>query len=163
MMLRSLTPRRAPSSSALCMLRSASCVARTTLTGLVEPSDLDRMSRMPAAVTTARLIGLERPEAFRFVLLLNIPMLVGVIAQGRWSPLTRRIQSGLGLVTCAVMAWTVADGPVFVTPVTDRTAKLFLVLIVVFMLVDLGIKRYRRVRPAPALGNLDLRGPGPYT
>jgi hypothetical protein len=83
------------------------------------------------------------------LLLLNIPMLVGVIVQGRWSTLTRRIQTGLGLITCAVMAWTIAAGPVFVAPVSDRTAKFFLVLMVVFTLVDLGIKRYRRVRPKP--------------
>ena len=56
MTLRSFLPRRAPISSALLMLLSASCVARTTLTGLVEPSDLLRMSRMPAAMTTARTI-----------------------------------------------------------------------------------------------------------
>ena len=36
------------------MLRRPSSVARVTLTGFVEPSDLDRMSRMPAASTTAR-------------------------------------------------------------------------------------------------------------
>jgi hypothetical protein len=83
------------------------------------------------------------------LLLLNIPMLVGVIVQGRWPPLTRRIQTGLGLATCAVMAWTIADGPVFVTPVSDRTAKFFLLLIVAFTLADLGIKQYRRVRPSP--------------
>src|SRR5262245_5792687 len=51
---RSSLPRRAESSSALCRLRSPSSVARTTLTGLVEPSDLDRMSLTPAASTTAR-------------------------------------------------------------------------------------------------------------
>src|SRR5688572_9928903 len=54
MTLRSGRPRRRASSSALCMPRSASSVARTTLTGLLEPSDFDRMSRMPAASTTAR-------------------------------------------------------------------------------------------------------------
>ena len=52
--LTSLTPRRAPSSSAECRLRSASIVARVTLTGLVEPWILDRMSRTPAASRTAR-------------------------------------------------------------------------------------------------------------
>jgi hypothetical protein len=83
------------------------------------------------------------------LLLLNIPLLFGVIVQDRWSPLMRRIQTGLGLVTCAVMAWTIADGPVFVAPVSDRTVKSFLVLVIAFTLVDLGVKRYRRVRPTP--------------
>ena len=36
------------------MLRRPSSVARVTLTGLLEPSDLERMSRTPAASTTAR-------------------------------------------------------------------------------------------------------------
>ena len=54
MRLTSVTPRRAPSSSAECRLRSASIVARVTLTGLVEPWIFDRMSRTPAASTTAR-------------------------------------------------------------------------------------------------------------
>ena len=84
------------------------------------------------------------------LLLLNIPMFAGVIVQGRWSPLSRRIQTGLGLATCAAMAWTIADGPVFVSPVSDRTAKAFLVLLVVYTLVDLVIRRYRRVRPMPS-------------
>jgi hypothetical protein len=84
------------------------------------------------------------------LLLLNIPMLVGVIVQGRWSPLMRRVQTTLGLVTCAVMVWTITDGPVFVAAVSDQTAKFLLALLVVFMLADLGIARYRRVRPTPS-------------
>jgi hypothetical protein len=83
------------------------------------------------------------------LLLLNIPLLARVIVQGRWSPLTRRIQAGLGLAACAVMGWTIADGPVFAAPVSDRAAKFFLVLIVACMVVELGIQRYRRVRPMP--------------
>jgi hypothetical protein len=83
------------------------------------------------------------------LLMLNIPVLVGVIVQGRWSPLTRRIHTCLGLVTCAAITWTIADGPLFVAPVSDRTAKLLLVLVVAFTLIDLGMKRYRRVRPLP--------------
>jgi hypothetical protein len=83
------------------------------------------------------------------LLLLNIPILVRVIVQGRWSPLLRRIQAGLGLLTCAALVWTIADGPVFITPISDQTVKFFLVLAVVFTLVDLGVKLYRRVRPSP--------------
>src|SRR3954469_9619604 len=47
-------PRRALSSSAECRPRSASIVARVTFTGFVEPWILARMSRIPAASTTAR-------------------------------------------------------------------------------------------------------------
>ena len=49
-MARTRTPRRAPSSSAECRLRSASIVARVTLTGLVEPWTLARMSWMPGGL-----------------------------------------------------------------------------------------------------------------
>src|SRR5262245_21503270 len=54
MRLETRTPRRADSSSAECRLRNASIVAWVTLTGLVEPYTLARMSRIPAASTTAR-------------------------------------------------------------------------------------------------------------
>jgi hypothetical protein len=83
------------------------------------------------------------------LLLLNIPMLVVVNVQGRWSPFLRRIQTSLGLAACAVIGWTIADGPAFVAPLSDRTAKFFLVRIVAFTMVDLSIKRYRRVSPMP--------------
>ena len=83
------------------------------------------------------------------LLLLNIPMLAGVLVQGRWSPLMRRLQAALALLTCAVMAWTIADGPVFATAPSDRTAKFVLLLIVVLMLLDMAIKRIRRVSPTP--------------
>jgi hypothetical protein len=83
------------------------------------------------------------------LLVLNIPLLITVIVNGRWSATLRRIEMGLSLATCAVMAWTVLDGPVFMAPSSDRTVKFFLVLIVAFTLINLGIKRYRRVRPTP--------------
>jgi hypothetical protein len=102
-----------------------------------------------AALTyTEPFLKSQAPWLFALVVL-NIPLLIAVIVQGRWSPLMRRLQTGLGLITCAALAWTIADGPVFMTQVSDRTAKYFLVLIVVCTLVDLGIKRYRRVRPTP--------------
>jgi hypothetical protein len=102
-----------------------------------------------AALTYAEPFLRSRAPWLFALVLLNIPVLSSVIVQGRWTPLMRRIQTGLGLITCAVMAWNIADGPVFVAPVSDRTAKFCLLLVVVFTLVDLGIKQYRRVKPAP--------------
>lgn len=84
------------------------------------------------------------------LILLNVPMFITVIVSGRWPALLRRIEAGLGLVTCAVLAWTVLDGPVFMTSASDRTAKFFLVLIVVFVLLDMVVKLRRSVRPAPS-------------
>ncbi|MCY7353560.1 MAG: hypothetical protein LH470_00435 [Lysobacter sp.] len=93
---------------------------------------------------------LQRQAPWLLVLiLLNIPVFIAVIVSGRWSATMRRIQDGLGLVTCAVLAWTVLDGPVFLAPSSDRTVKFFLVLIVAFTLINMGIKLHRSVRPTP--------------
>lgn len=83
--------------------------------------------------------------------MLNIPMFITVIVKGRRPAMMRRIEMGLSLVLCAVLAWTVLDGPVFMAPSSDRTVKLFLVLIGVFTLIGIGIKLHRSVRPTPNL------------
>jgi hypothetical protein len=102
-----------------------------------------------AALTYANAFLVGQGPWLLALLLLNIPMLVGVILQGRWSPRMRRLQTGLGLVTCALIAWTIADGPIFVTPASDQAAKFAMVLIVAFTLLDLSVKQYRRVKPMP--------------
>lgn len=92
----------------------------------------------------------QRQAPFLFgLILLNIPLFIAVIIAGRWSVILRRIETGLSLVTCAVLAWTVLDGPAFMAQSSDRTFKFFLVLIVIFTLIVLGIELYQRVRPAP--------------
>lgn len=80
---------------------------------------------------------------------LNVPLFITVLVSGRRSATMRRIETGLGLVTSAVLVWTVLDGPVFMAPAGDRAVKFFLVLIIVFTLISLGIKLRRSVRPAP--------------
>ena len=93
---------------------------------------------------------LRRQAPWLFALLvLNIPVFIVVIMMGRWSRFMRRIETGLGLLTCAVMAWTVLGGPVFMASSSDRTAKFLIVLIIAFVLVDAAIKLHRNVRPAP--------------
>lgn len=82
-------------------------------------------------------------------LLLNIAVFMVVIAMGRWSAIMRRIETGLSLITCALLAWTVLDGPVFMTERSDGTAKFLLVLIVAYMLIHLAVVAYRRIRPMP--------------
>jgi hypothetical protein len=84
------------------------------------------------------------------LLLLNIPLLGTVIAKGRWSPTLRRLELLLGLATCAVLAWTVLDGPVFMAQASDQTFKGCVVLIVLVTLVSASVRIYRSVRPAPA-------------
>ncbi|HEX6903009.1 MAG TPA: hypothetical protein VF789_25050 [Thermoanaerobaculia bacterium] len=86
------------------------------------------------------------------LLLLNIPLFITVIVRGRWSALLRRLEMGLVLATSAVMVWAVVDGPIFVASSGDRAAKFFMLLIVVFSLMAVGIELYRSVRPAPSYG-----------
>jgi hypothetical protein len=83
------------------------------------------------------------------LLVLNIPIFIAVIVSGRWSAMLRRVTDAQGLALCAVLVWVVLDGPVFSTPTADKTAKSILVLTIAFTLIDMGIKRYRRVSPAP--------------
>lgn len=83
------------------------------------------------------------------LLLLNIPIFIAVIARGRWSPALRRTSDISSLVLCAVLAWIVLDGPVLAAPSGDKMCKFLLVLIIAFTLIGMGIKRYRRVKPAP--------------
>jgi hypothetical protein len=83
------------------------------------------------------------------LILLNVPILITVIVNGRWPAVVRRLDVGLGLVTCAVLMWTVLDGPVFMASSSDRTVKFFMALIVAFTLMNLGIKLHRSVRPTP--------------
>ena len=93
---------------------------------------------------------LQRQAPFLLVLLLlNIPLFITVIVSGRWSALMRRLDTVLSLATCAVMAWTVLDGPILMAPASDRTIKLCMVLIIAITLVGIGVKRYRRVTPTP--------------
>jgi hypothetical protein len=93
---------------------------------------------------------LERQALWVLALLLvNVPLFIAVIAMGRWSPALRRIETGSTLILCAVLGWTVLDGPVFMTEASDKTAKFLVALIVLFILIDFAIKAYRSVRPMP--------------
>ena len=82
-------------------------------------------------------------------LLLNIAVFMVVIAMGRWSAVMRRIETGLSLITCALLAWTVLDGPVFMSGRSDGTAKFLLAMIVAYTLIHFAVKAYRRIRPMP--------------
>jgi len=81
---------------------------------------------------------------------LNLPLLIVVLRDGRWTPRMRRLSDALALATCAVMLWTVLDGPVLLTKPGDEMAKFAMVLVVGMTLLGLGYKWYQRVNPAPA-------------
>lgn len=83
------------------------------------------------------------------LLVLNIPLLTAVVIKSRWSPLLRRLEILLGLLTCGTMLWAVAGGPIFMAPASDRLTKVLFVLIVLYVLADRGVRWLRRIRPAP--------------
>jgi hypothetical protein len=80
---------------------------------------------------------------------LNIPLTIAVIMSGRRSAIMQRIEMGLSLLMCAATIWTIADGPIFMSPNSDQTAKIFMTLIAALALIDTGRKLYRRVKPTP--------------
>lgn len=83
------------------------------------------------------------------LLLLNLLLVVTIVAMGRRTTWIRRMETGLGLVMCAALAWTIGDGPVLITPAGDQMAKACLALIVLYMLIHYGLSVWHRVRPAP--------------
>lgn len=93
----------------------------------------------------------ERQAPLLFGLVaLEIPMFAFAILHGSWPEMLRKVRMALAVLMCAVMVWVALDGPVFMAAAGDRMFKFFLLLIVVVVLVDLGIKLRQTVRPAPA-------------
>jgi hypothetical protein len=106
----------------------------------------------PAAYTALTYTEsfLQRQAPYLLTLVaLNIPFFFTVMIQGRWTPLLRRIETGLSLLTCAAMTWTILDGAIMMSPASDSTAKFFMGLIVVFSLVMMGVEFLRQVKPQP--------------
>ncbi len=83
------------------------------------------------------------------LLVLHIVLFAAAIASDRWANHLRRFDTGLSLAMCAVLAWTVLDGPIFRAQSSDGVARFALVLIILCTLAGLGIKLHRRIRPAP--------------
>ncbi len=83
------------------------------------------------------------------LLVLHIVLFAAAITSDRWAACMRRVETGLSLAMCAVLAWTVLGGPIFRAQSSDGVAKFSLALIILFTLAGMGITLYRRVRPAP--------------
>jgi hypothetical protein len=73
-----------------------------------------------------------------------IALLVLLIIEGRWRPLTRRIELGLTLALCALLLWIVFGGRVFVQEAANTATDGALLLVVAAMLADAGWKLWRR-------------------
>ncbi len=92
---------------------------------------------------------LQRQAPWLFALVLsNLPLMAFALVKGRRPAGLRRLETGLSLLTCAMMLWVVFDGPVLATPAGDETAKFLMLAIVVVVLLGLAVSRYREVRPA---------------
>ena len=83
------------------------------------------------------------------LLVLEILMFAAATASDRWAARLRRYETALSLPLCAVMAWTALDGPVFKAPSSDGVFRVSLAIITLATLAGIGIKLYRRVKPAP--------------
>jgi hypothetical protein len=88
-----------------------------------------------------------------FALWLCQAVLLAVLAvRGRWNPWLRRVDVGLGVAVIAVLIWFVAAGDMFKSPALNKAAPNLISTIVLFLLIDLGVKLYR------GLGNLPSGG-----
>jgi hypothetical protein len=101
-----------------------------------------------ALTYTDSFLQLQGPILFALILF-NIPLFIAVIMKGRHTPMSRRIETVSSLVMCAVMVWVIMDGPIFMTANSDGTAKLLMLLIVVFTLIYMAVEIYRSVKPTP--------------
>jgi hypothetical protein len=84
------------------------------------------------------------------LLLVYLPLFLTVLVTGRKSAFLRRLEMAQCLALCAVLLWTVFDGPIFRAESSDQMSKFLLLLIVVVTLLTLGLQLYRRVRPSPS-------------
>ena len=73
----------------------------------------------------------------------NILLLATLVVRGRWQPLTRRIDIGLTVVTCALLTWILFSGNMFQATPTESS----------------GATRHSRHRPGRAvqLGTQDAQ------
>ena len=80
----------------------------------------------------------------------GIVLLVIVTIEGRWRELTRRFDVALKLVCCAMLAWIVLSGRVFVTDVTNDSVEGAVWLIILAIAADVAWRWWRRrsrIRP----------------
>lgn len=109
----------------------------------------------PAAYTALTYTDtfLQRQAPYLLTLvLLNIPFFFAVIIQGHWTNTLRGIETGLSLLTCAVMTWAIVDGAIMMSPASDSTAKFFMGMIVAFSLLTIIVQFLRQVKPSPSQG-----------
>ena len=75
----------------------------------------------------------------------GLALLTAVLSKGRWTRATRRMEIGFSVAWLVVLGWLIAS-QIFVQPATDEGAKFALVLVVITVVIDLGVKLFR-MRP----------------
>jgi hypothetical protein len=91
---------------------------------------------------------------------LDVALLIALLLRGRWQPLTRRIDIGLNVATCALLTWILFAGRIFQAEPTNQIVRLALLIIVVTALISAARKvRDLRLRSAlaPASGQPAVR------
>lgn len=84
------------------------------------------------------------------LLTIQLAFYAGIVAQGRWRKVTRRIDIALGAAITGVLIWSIAAGRIFRGEASDEITRGIIALIAVIVVWDLGTKLYRelvRVRP----------------
>jgi len=90
------------------------------------------------------------------LILASFALQIAVIVQGRWRALTRRIEIAFAIAITFILVWSVVGGDIFDAQRTDAFAKFILGFIILFSLIDIGVKLYRgvvRIREPRGLPN----------
>ena len=94
------------------------------------PGGVQRVLTMDSHFLHVRAPWLLAVWAGQFCLLLT------VLVEGRWHGASRRVALGFNLTISALLAWFTISGPIFVSAVTDNSAKGFAVLMILFCLTS---------------------------
>jgi hypothetical protein len=73
----------------------------------------------------------------------GIVLLIVVMVEGRWRELTRRLDMALKLICCAMLAWFVFGGRIFVADATNDPVRGILVLLIIGLLADVAWRLWR--------------------
>jgi hypothetical protein len=77
------------------------------------------------------------------LLVTHLMLYAVIVAQGRWQPVTRRIDIALSAAVGALLVWAISAGHVFQGEASDDVARGAIALIVLFVIWDIAAKVYR--------------------
>lgn len=75
---------------------------------------------------------------------LGFALYIAVLAKGRWTHATRRLEIIGSLAWLAVLAWLMTSDDIFVSKLTNEGAHFGLGIVFLIVLVDLGVRLYRK-------------------